>query len=381
MAETERERERPHLLLVDDEPTNVGLLKELLEDDYRVTTATKGAEALAQLNAERYDLVLLDILLPDISGLDILKSVRANPDTADLPIILMSALGDSEDVVKGLEWGANDYLTKPLTMSIVRARVNTQLRLKAYADEHKQMIDELINSQQLRSRLFSIASHDLKNPISNIRMAEYLLRERLATVGDSEYLQLLDTISMALDNMQDVIEELLELNALQSGKMTIQFGYVNLEQAIWAVLANFMMLAENKHIQIRVQETEGAVWADQERLQQILANLISNAIKYTPPHSQVTIWTETRGDYMRLCVADQGPGIPPQERPLLFREFTRLSPRPTGGESSTGLGLWIVKYLADLQGGRVGADFPREGGSIFWAELPIYQEESLQQSS
>lgn len=381
MTEAERGRARPHLLLVDDEPTNVGLLKELLEDDYRVTTATKGAEALAQLDAERYDLVLLDILLPDISGLDILKSVRANPDTADLPIILMSALGDSEDVVKGLEWGANDYLTKPLTMSIVRARVNTQLRLKAYADEHKQMIDELINSQQLRSRLFSIASHDLKNPISNIRMAEYLLRERLATAGDSEYLQLLDTISMALDNMQDVIEELLELNAIQSGKMTIQFGHVNLEQAIWAVLANFMMLAENKHIQIRVQETEGAVWADQERLQQILANLISNAIKYTPPHSQVTIWTETRGDYMRLCVADQGPGIPPQERPLLFREFTRLTPRPTGGESSTGLGLWIVKYLADLQGGRVGADFPHEGGSIFWAELPMYQQESLQHPS
>lgn len=375
------EAQKPHILLVDDEATNVKLLQELLEDDYHVTTATKGQIALALLSENSYDLVLLDILLPDISGLDILQKARANPKTANLPIILMSALGDSEDVVKGLEWGANDYITKPLTLSIVRARVNTQLRLKAYADEHKRMIDELLDSQKLRSRLFSIASHDLKNPISNIRMAEYLLRERLTATGDSEFVQLLDTISLALDNMQDVIEELLELNALQSGKMIIRRECVNLDQIIWLVIANFMMLAGNKNIEIQVHETDGTVWADYERLQQVLSNLVSNAIKYAPHGSKIAIWTTSQGEMVRLHVADQGPGIPPEERHLLFREFTRLSPRPTGGESSTGLGLWIVKYLVDLQGGTVGADFPDNSGSIFWVELPIYRKESVEQPS
>jgi signal transduction histidine kinase len=112
------------------------------------------------------------------------------------------------------------------------------------------------------------------------------------------------------------------------------------------------------------------VWADSGLAQQILGNLVSNAIKYSPSGSAVTLSSAIAGEQVRIYVADQGAGIPESERDQLFQAFTKLSTRPTGGESSTGLGLWIASQLVAVHGGAIGAEFPAEGGSIFWVELP-----------
>lgn len=130
------------------------------------------------------------------------------------------------------------------------------------------------------------------------------------------------------------------------------------------------MYALKKEITLNVVNRTGMVLGNSGRLGQALGNLISNAIKYSPHGSEVTIWTDDLGDSLRICVADQGPGVPEEERERLFTQFGKLSARPTDGESSTGLGLWITKVLVNLQRGDVGVHSPTEGGSIFWIEMP-----------
>ena len=120
-----------------------------------------------------------------------------------------------------------------------------------------------------------------------------------------------------------------------------------------------------------MRDCDRQIVADERLLRQVLGNLVSNAIKFSPPGTETSVWTEPNGDFVRICVADGGPGIPPEERRNLFQMFSKLSTRPTAGESSTGLGLWIVKELMQLQKGRVGFDQPETGGSLFWVELPV----------
>src|SRR5690606_35087449 len=137
------------------------------------------------------------------------------------------------------------------------------------------------------------------------------------------------------------------------------------------VVAIYTIPAQKKDIRFDAADLPGMVLADRARFNQVLNNLVSNAIKYSPPHSTVTLWSEIHSGIVRTHVADQGEGIPADERQKLFTEFGKLSTRPTAGESSTGLGLWIVKHLVSLQDGAVGVDCPPEGGSIFWVDLPM----------
>jgi two-component system, sensor histidine kinase and response regulator len=361
-----------HILIADDERHSLILLQHILERDYQVTGVEDGREALQVLRQGVFDLVVTDINMPFIDGFGLLKAIRETPELAHLPVILISGLSDSEDIARGLKMGANDYLTKPVDTQITLARVGSQLQLKELVDAHKEAISELQAIQKMRDRFFRIASHDLKNPMNNIRMAQFLLR---SNVGDNaESIKLLDNIEIALDTMQEIVRDFLETAALQSEAIDLELDRVEVDELLWEVLMQFNIAATKKDIQMDVQDSGLSVVGDRKRLSQIFSNLLSNAVKFSPHGRKVLLWAESRGDVVRVNVRDWGPGIPEDEREMLFREFSRLTPRPTGGENSTGLGLWIVKQLAVLQNGSVGADFPQEGGSIFWIDIPTWSE-------
>ena len=359
-----------HILIADDERHSLILLQRILEPEYQVTPVEDGQEALQLLQQGVFDLVLTDINMPVLDGFGLLKAIRATPELAHLPVILISGMSDSEDIARGLKMGANDYLTKPVDHQITRARVSTQLQLKQLVDAHKQAIDELETIQKMRDRFFRIASHDLKNPMNNIRMAQFLLR---STVNDDpESLKLLDNIEIALETMQEIVQDFLETAALQSEAIDLAFDQVFIHELVWEIAAQFSIAANKKNIRLDIEQSTLSVVADPRRLAQIVSNLLSNAIKFSPHGRTIRLWAEQHNDSVRLNVRDQGPGIPLAEREMLFHEFSRLSPRPTGGENSTGLGLWIAKQLAVLQNGSVGAEFPDEGGSVFWVEIPCW---------
>jgi signal transduction histidine kinase len=222
--------------------------------------------------------------------------------------------------------------------------------------------------RQMREQFFTIASHDLQHPISNIYAAQRLLRE--TTSGDPAATELLDEIELSLEVMQEIIRDYLETAALQAGALDLRLETADVEEMLWAAAAQHAAAAQKKGIIVSIPIAEGCALADPRRLAQAVNNLLSNALKYSPPGSQVRLTGMACGDRVRISVQDQGPGIPPAERARLFSQFGRTSARPTGGENSTGLGLWIVRQLMAMQNGRAGVDCPPEGGSIFWLDLP-----------
>lgn len=365
---------RPHILIADDEATITLLLQHSLEPHYQVTTVANGFEALKRLEATNFDLVISDIQMPIVDGFQLLKTLRENPAYVDLPIVLMSGMNDDEDIVRGLELGANDYLTKPLEQGVVLARVRTQIELKRLMDMHKQTNNDLRQMQAMRDRFFTMASHDLKNPMNQIRMAQFLLRGTLAEDPDTD--TLLDNIEIALDTMGDIVREYLEMAALKSQPLELALEKVAVEPVLWDVVNQYTINAEKKAVLLKITTDEGTVRADAQRLAQAVSNLVSNAIKYSPANSCITLFTSEHDRCVRLNVQDEGPGIPEDERDQLFTEFGQLSTQPTGGESRSGLGLWIVKQLVELQQGTVGVECPASGGSIFWLELPTWSVEN-----
>jgi signal transduction histidine kinase len=358
----------PHLCVVDDDPMNRLLLRRILEPDYRITTAEDGQEALALLQEHVFDVMLLDIMMPGMNGLEVLRLVRQEYAPTDLPIIMVSALAESDDVVRGLQLGANDYITKPFSVEVARARVSMQLTVKQLSDEKKRTISELHSLQTMREMFFRTVSHDLKGPISNLRMAQYILSDMFA--HDPDVRLVLENVEMSLNGMQDMIQTFLDAAMLQSGTLELNIDRVPMNDVVQRVIDQYTLSARARNIQLHTFPTEHCVLADRRLLMQVLGNLIGNALKFSPHNSMIMVWSEGDQHWVRINVADQGPGIPFEERKNLFQMFGKLSVRPTGSETSTGLGLWIVKNLVEMQGGKVGVDCPPDGGSIFWFELP-----------
>ena len=359
----------PLMLIVDDEPSNRMLLTRLFQRDFQVTSVDNGQDALDVLAQAPFDLVLLDVMMPKMNGIEVLQRLRQKPATAEVPVILVTALTETRYIVQGLQMGANDYVTKPLETDVLRARVQTQLTLKRLMDERKEHILELEAAQSFKDRCFQMASHDLKGPLGNLRIANNLLRRYVD--DDPGAQELMEMSEATINNMHSVIEEFLDLTTLQNGRLDIQLGAVSVDEIVHDLVVQQRPKALEKDIVLDVLPSDAIICADPARFAQSLSNLISNALKYSPFGSTVTIWAEQAYDSRtRICVADQGPGIPENERGRLFTQFGKLTPRPTNGESSTGLGLWIVKHMVELQNGSVGVECPPEGGSIFWIELP-----------
>jgi signal transduction histidine kinase len=358
----------PLILAVDDEPANLALLERLLKSQYRIMTVTGGQAALDMLAQAPFDLVLLDIMMPDMNGLQVLDVIRHNPSTADIPVILISALTEVRDITNGLEMGANDYISKPIDLDITQARVHTQISLKRLQDERKATIAKLEAAQEMKNRFVRMASHDLKSPLMSLRMIVALLPKKADL--SPQMAELMDAAENSINTMQMVIEDFLDTAALQSDAQDIRLNSVKVGPVIRDLLVEHSVNSNRKNIALETDRIDGVIVADVFRFKQALGNLISNAIKYSPPDTTVRVWTECDSAHVQVFVADQGPGIPLEDQARLFTEYGKLSPRPTGGEASTGLGLWIVKHLIHLQHGQVGLISPPEGGSVFWIEIP-----------
>lgn len=377
LPQIEQNKQNVHILIVDDDALLLESLLEVLDEHYHVSTTDNGQEALQILQNEssNIDLLLLDFSMPDISGFDILKTLRQDSDFTDLPVIIFSAYSQADTVVQGLSLGANDFIAKPFQPTVLLARIETQLKLKRLLDERRQHIIQLEKTEKLRTQLSQIASHDLRNPLNNLRLAEQLLCDEFP---DNEYAcQILKTVGVSLDMMEHITTAFVDLVTIQTMTVELKQELVQMRDVINNAVAQYEISATKKNIRLVIETSEGMALLDSKRLMQVVGNLVSNAIKYSPLNSEVRLWTTIHEGQVRIYVADSGPGIPLAERALLFKEFSKLSTRPTGDESSTGLGLWIVKHLTELQGGNVGVDFPLDGGSIFWIEFSATSKDQV----
>lgn len=209
---------RARLLIIDDERTNRAILKRSFQD-CDVIEAANSQEALLRLSDSRIDVVLLDIMMPGMNGLDLLQFIRHTHSFSDLPIVLIFALDATEIIAGGIMAGANDYITKPIDIDIVRARVQTQIKLRRYADERQLMINRLQSANNTKERLMLMASHDLKNPLQNLCLTQSMMRK--AHQKDCDIRPYIEAAEASIKNMQTIIQELLDMNIITGQRVKL----------------------------------------------------------------------------------------------------------------------------------------------------------------
>jgi len=355
--------EQHHVLVVDDDDgLRAGLAIGLKRDGYAVQVAGDALDAIEKLAETNFDLILLDLHLPGtIDGLSLLNKIRAERSALNLPIIIISGSADSANIITALRDGANDYVVKPFDASTVRARVRTQITLKALKD---------VNDHFLRT-----ASHDLKKPIMLMLDVAGQVRAAAAagtpmSIDDQSALDLLiDTGKY----MQQIISELLDIGAIRSGRIHLQKLPTDFGAIVRQAVAHNSGYAHGKSIELTLKFSPGMphIQADELRLLQVLDNLIGNAIKFSPMGTMTSVSTFAEGEYVVCEVCDQGPGLSEQDSSLLFQPYHTLSNKPTGKEQSTGLGLAICKELVELHEGEIGFRNNPSKGATFWIHIPI----------
>jgi signal transduction histidine kinase len=310
-----------------------------------------------------------------MDGMEVLGAIRAHPPTAELPVILLTALDSPHDVVRGLELGASDYVTKPPQIEVLIARVRTQLKIKRLQMEQQHDLIRLQELDNLKNKFLRIAAHDLKSPLNNISLGVQILEQYEAKLEqlDPDIRQILSTIDGATTLMTSIIDGFLDFQALQAGKLKLEMQPTQLNDIIQSVVQQFKSYAERRSMALEADLANAlpVCTADPDRLMQVISNLVSNAIKFSPKGNTVVVRSRMADTRLRVEVEDHGPGIPAEEIPLLFQEFALLKNRPTGGETSTGLGLSIARNLIDLHGGQIGVESQVGVGSTFWFELPF----------
>lgn len=350
------------ILIVDDTPANISVLVDALADTgHQLLVAEDGEDALEQTTHTAPDLILLDVMMPGIDGYETCRRLKARADMRDIPVIFMTALHDTAEKVKAFAAGAVDYITKPIQHEEALARIQAHITLR-------RLRRELERELAIKERFMRIAAHDLRNPLCLILISGEMARRKGGAGPLGEYLENIDSSARQMRRIIDTF-----LGGQRSGGEAHGLpGRSDLNLIAGAVAAQNEPAAERKQITVELALAEPLppVAGDPGHAYQALTNYLSNALKFLPAGGRVTIATAANEWRVRCTVTDNGPGVPPRERVLLFTEHARLSNRPTAGEESTGLGLSIVKQLIESEGGQVGADFPAQGGSVFWFELP-----------
>jgi two-component system sensor histidine kinase/response regulator len=350
------------VLVVDDQIVNVRLITALLvQQGYSTISALGGEEGVALAMSERPDLVLLDVRMPDMDGFEVLRKLRSTPETADLPIIFLTADDDRENLIRGFTAGVNDYVTKPFVARELLARVRTNVDLKKSRDALRRFAQE-------KQDMAELVAHDLRNYLANIMFATDL---QIAIPDvDLGVVRLAHSIRSSADAGLLFLQALLEQQEEQACGGVIEPLSVRLLLGEAVDLLNES--ARAKRIMLHLLPHDVIVVSGlRSSAVHVLQNLLSNAIKYSPPGSRVSISAASKGTRGRMMVMDQGPGISGPDQERLFQRFTRLSSEPTGGETSTGLGLALAKQQARAMGGDLWYEKRDGGGSIFTLELPL----------
>jgi two-component system sensor histidine kinase/response regulator len=362
------------VLIVDDLPRNLQLLGRILtESNYEVIAASSGEKALARAESRRPDLVLLDLMMPEMDGMEVCRRLRHMPTTADVPVIFLTAANEAELAAKALSAGAVDYIFKPFNTAELLARVRTHVALARTRDELRRIIAQ-------KNDLMSAVAHDLKNPISAVRFSALMLREQGVASPDPRA-ELVDSIVDACEGALAFIHDRLEKSARSARLERIHIARTDLIVVLHSVVQQNLATAAAKGIELDMDfrdDVPVSVLADHNALCRVLNNVLSNAVKFSPRDTSVSIGVtrQSADGPVRIAVRDRGPGLTDEDKKLLFKPYQRLSARPTAGESSTGLGLSLSRDLVEAMKGRIGCDSEPGRGATFWIEVPVCATET-----
>ncbi len=385
------------VLIVDDQPNNLAVLMTLREHGYRLLTARDGFAALARAGEQQPDVILLDVMMPEIDGFEVCRRLKADPTTADIPVIFMTALADTTDKIKGFQAGAVDYVTKPFQFDEVLARVSAHLTLRRLMADMEALVAErtvelqrayaaLARLDHHKSDFIQIAAHELRTPLTIIKGYAQLLQRDAAP----ETRERVAGILTGVERMRAVTESMLDVARIDGDELTLHARTTTLHEIWQPVIDNLRLVLVERNLTLTLTDAPAApFWADPVLLSKVLEQLLSNAIKYTPDGGRITLSGQVipangaGGAELEFVVADSGIGVDPELQELIFEKFYQTGEVAFHSSSKTrfkgggpGLGLAIAKGIIAAHGGRIwvespGCDEERCPGSRFITRLPL----------
>ena len=352
------------VLIIDDQAQNLQLIGTVLSMlGYKVIPASSGEAAFALLTANTPDLILLDMQMPGMNGIEVCLKLKTKACWADIPIIFLSAADDKNLIVQALECGGVDYVTKPFNKAELLSRVRTHLALKRAREQLRDLAED-------KDELLGLLAHDLGNDLTGLHLNAVALERQLDTIP-ALCAPLVVNIVRSTKTVTTFVQEFLANQSAE--RVQVQAQPLDLRAILEAAVERQAAVAAAKQITFLVELPEHPILAnaDQEGVPRVLDNLLSNAIKFSPAGSRVTI---TAGvgplDWTHFSVRDEGPGFTAEDQEKMFRRYGRLSASPTAGEHSTGLGLSIVKRLVDAMKGRIIVESKAGAGACITINLP-----------
>jgi len=364
------------ILIVDDVVSNVLLLKILLTNEkFQVCTASNGNMCVEQAKKEHPDLILLDVMMPDISGFDTAVILKKDPETQDIPIIFLTALNNPSDLVHGFQVGASDFLTKPFNKEELVIRVMHQISLVAAKRIIVQQNEELRRTISNRDKMYSVIAHDLRSPMASIRMVLNLVVNSVSpdTVG-SEIYDLIDKANKESEDTHDLLDNLLKWTKSQTGRLNVVYQDIDINDVVPGIVDIFKMIGETKKIKLNYHpcDTKLFVHADSDMMKTTIRNFLSNAIKFSPEGSTIDITVQREDNFAKVSIRDHGVGIAHDRIAGLFHKGETTY--GTSGEEGSGLGLQLCADFARKNGGDVSVESVLGEGSTFSVLVPLVEE-------
>ena len=361
------------LLVVDDVQTNVLLLKALLsKDGYGILVANNGQEALEVIRNENPDLILLDVMMPGMDGFEVAERLKSEEYRCEIPIIFLTALDDTQSIVNGFKLGVGDFISKPFRKEELMVRIKHQLSLVAARRIIEEKNEELRKTIAGRDKMYSVIAHDLRSPMASMKM---LLNTIMMSVEkdkiDPDIFDMLEMSNKTSEEVFSLLDNLLKWTKSQLGKLTVIPQKLDISGLADGVVEVMNSVAEVKHIKlIRTDHESFFVYVDIEMIKSILRNLISNAVKFSNPDSEIKVGIQAEDGKVIVSVTDSGKGIKKEDQHKLLKDSTHFTTYGTNSEEGSGLGLLLCRDFARKNGGELWFESEENLGSVFSFSLP-----------
>lgn len=358
------------IMVVDDSELNLMMMESFIDPmGHTVMTAKNGREALEKINAELPDLVLLDVMMPEMDGFEVCRRLKSNDRTRHIPVIIITALDKVEDNVIGIEAGADDFLTRPFEQKILFARMKALLQTKELNDEIKRL-------EQLKEDLTRMIVHDLRTPVSSIKMSLELLRDTISP-SDPKTQELFSIATSAASDALILINNVLDISKLETKNMELHKEDTSLLELIQEACNKVRPLTYHNRLNLNLQTHHAEIYIEVDRvlIERVMTNLLSNAIKFADPNTDIIIEAEQYQDgHVEIGVINQGVDIPPESQQLIFEKFGQAAQTKDKNKLGTGLGLNFCKLVVEAHQGSIRVISPPmhyRHGAAFYIHLPL----------